>query len=95
MVVRDTSNGVSIEGYMNNDSPKDTDKPTNNWVLVLNKTDVGNNWHTKNNKSACPDSNRSQDSGRLITWGGPLVIFRSDNLSYLEWKWASVREIVS
>ncbi len=94
MVVRDTPNGVNVEGYLNRDSPEDTDKPTNNWVLVLNKTDTGNNWHTKNNKSACPDSNSSQYSGRIIDWGGPLVIFRSDNLNDVDWKWASVREIV-
>lgn len=94
MVVRDINNGVTIEGYLNRDSPQDGDKPTNNWVLVLNKTDSGNNWHTKNLESACPDSHSSQYSGRLINWGGPLVVFRSDNLDDVDWKWASVREIL-
>lgn len=95
MVVSDGPNGVQVKGYLNFDSPGDTDSPTNNWTLVLEKIDNGNNWHTKNGKSACPDSDSSEFSGRLIDWGGPIVIFRSDNLKDVEWKWASVREISS
>jgi hypothetical protein len=93
-VVHDTPDGVAVEGYLNLDSPKDNDRPTNNWKLVLNKTDTGSNWHTANGKSVCPDSDSPEYSGRLIKWGGPLVIFRSDNIKDLEWKWASVREII-
>ena len=33
MVVRDTPNGVNVEGYVNRDSPQDTDEPTDNWYL--------------------------------------------------------------
>ena len=95
MVVLNVPNGVNVKGYLNLDSPEDTDLPTNNWTLVLEKTDNGNNWHTDNGKSACPDSNSSEFSGRLIDWGGPIVIFRSDNLKDVDWKWASVREISS
>lgn len=95
MVVHDAPNGVKVEGYLNVDSPKDTDSPTNNWIPVLNKTDTGDNWKTKDGKGVCPSSNSNTESGRLINWGGPIVIFRSDNLSDYEWKWASVREIIS
>jgi hypothetical protein len=95
MVVYDVPNGVRIEGYLNIDSPKDTDPPTNNWIPVINTTDTGDNWKTKDGKGVCPTSNSNTESGRLINWGGPIVIFRSDNLSDYEWKWASVREIVA
>jgi hypothetical protein len=33
------------------------------------------------------------DSKMLITWGGPIAVFRWDDSSDVDFKWLSVREI--
>ena len=89
-VVSDTPKGVRVEGYLNFDSDKDKDLPTNNWRSVLNFTDTGSNWHVKSGLCGMAKN----DTGHIIEWGGPLVIFRWDGFEDVEWKWASVREIM-
>ncbi|MGB8777254.1 MAG: hypothetical protein WCC82_03370, partial [Nitrososphaeraceae archaeon] len=75
---------VKMESYIDN-------RNTNYWVQVTNLTDAGN-WYAKS-----PDSEfNSADCGRpknyVITNGGSIVTFRSDNIVW-DFKNLSVREI--
>jgi hypothetical protein len=75
---------VKMESYVDN-------RNTNYWVQVTNLTDTGN-WYAKS-----PDSEfNSADCGRpknyVITNGGSIATFRSDNIVW-DFKNLSVREI--
>lgn len=59
--------------------------PSNNWTKVFEFTDDGD-WaggHTK-----CGGSNNT-----VITWGGPIAVFRWDQIPDMDVKYFSVREI--
>lgn len=58
---------------------------TNNWHLVLKYNDNGN-WG-----GGYPNCGGSPT--QIITWGGPIVLFRWDNISDMDVKFFSVREI--
>jgi hypothetical protein len=69
------------------------DKDANNvWGEnpVLEFEDQGN-WRIQNNN----ENECGGDKNEKITWGGPVVIFRWDNLTDVDLKCASVREIIS
>jgi len=57
----------------------------NNWHRVLKFTDSGN-WGGGQPNCGGPDT-------QVITWGGPIAIFRWDNLEDMDVKFFSVREI--
>src|SRR5262249_53201033 len=61
------------------------EKGTNEWKQVLRSVDDGH-WATGGTR--CGGT-----SSTVITWGGPLAIFRSDHLLDLDIKYMSVREI--
>jgi hypothetical protein len=61
------------------------DKADNNWKLVHSYVDDGN-WG--GGKPNCNGSDKT-----IITWGGPIATFRWDNLSDVDFKNLSVREI--
>ena len=62
----------------------------NNWGTepVLEYVDAGG-WEIDGNDNEC-DGRRDEK----IVWGGPVVIFRSDQLKNFDIKYASVREII-
>ena len=69
------------------------DKDANNvWGdnPILEYEDRGN-WRIQNNRN----NECGGDKNEKITWGGPVVIFRWDNLTDVDIKYASVREIIS
>jgi hypothetical protein len=57
----------------------------NNWHRVLRFTDNGN-WGGGTPNCGGPDT-------QIITWGGPIAIFRWDNIDDMDVKYFSVREI--
>jgi hypothetical protein len=75
---------VKMESYIDN-------KDTNYWVQVTNLTDEGG-WPAKGSdeKFYSAGCNRAKDY--IITNGGPIVTFRSDNIVW-EFKNLSIREI--
>jgi hypothetical protein len=75
------------------------DKEANNvWgdEPVFANTDDGG-WHIEKDPEKNPKGENECPGGQTdekIVWGGPVVIFRSDQLTEFEIKWASVREII-
>lgn len=70
--------GVKLEHWLD-------DKADNNWKLVHSYVDNGD-WG--GGKPDCGDSDKT-----IITWGGPVATFRWDNLTEVDFKNLSVREI--
>lgn len=69
------------------------DKNANNdWGSgpVLAKLDNGE-WYI--DEEDRPNECRGNDEQK-VTWGGPVTIFRWDNLQNIDFKWASIREII-
>ena len=69
----------------NNGLNNKTGLPSNNWTKVFEFTDDGD-WaggHTK-----CGGSNNT-----IITWGGPIAVFRWDQIPDMDVKYFNVREI--
>ena len=76
---------VKIELWLDKDA-------NNDWGAkpVLEFEDNGGNWKIdKNKNNECKGSKTER-----ITWGGPVVIFRWDNLMDVDIKKVSVREII-
>jgi hypothetical protein len=77
---------VKIELWLDKDANSDLgEKP------VLEFEDNGSNWKIKNNKNNECNGSKTE----RITWGGPVVIFRWDNLIDVDLKKVSVREIIA
>lgn len=70
---------------------KDVEKMTNYWVQVTNLTDNGG-WSAKSSDEKFYSTNCNKPKDYILTNGGPMVTFRSDNLVW-EFKDLSVREI--
>ena len=81
---------VKMELWLDKDNDK-ASMPDQDWgeVPALNHEDIGN-WKIENNHMNECNGNKNEK----ITWGGPVVIFRWDNLIDVDIKYASVREIV-
>jgi hypothetical protein len=62
---------------------------TNNWVKKHEFTDSGQ-WTPRGAIGNCG----AGQTATPITWGGPLAVFRSDNMSSYSVKWMSVRSIL-
>jgi hypothetical protein len=86
VVMYNTNNNsaVKMESYIDN-------KDTNYWVQVTNLTDNGG-WSAKSSDEKFNSTNCNRPKDYIITNGGPIVTFRSDNLVW-EFKDLSVREI--
>lgn len=85
---KDGKEVVKLEQWL--DEGKDNiDQPGNKWgnKPVREDTDDGD-WESGDKYGHCGGTSRQE-----ITWGGPIVIFRSDKIKY-SFKWASVREII-
>ena len=70
--------GVKLEAWLDDDN-------NNNWVKVNEYTDKGG-WGDEGG-----ECNGADD--QILTWGGPIVSFRWDNVDDCKWKKFSVREI--
>jgi len=75
---------VKLEQWLD-DSTDNVSSPGNHWHRVLEYTDKGN-WGGGQNNCGGTDTT-------IITWGGPIAIFRWDNIDDLDVKHFSVREI--
>lgn len=86
VVMYNTNNNsaVKMESYIDN-------KDTNYWVQVTNLTDKGG-WSAKSSDEKFYSTNCNKPKDYILTNGGPIVTFRSDNLVW-EFKDLSVREI--
>jgi hypothetical protein len=86
VVMYNTNNNsaVKMESYIDN-------KDTNYWVQVTNLTDNGG-WSAKSSDEKFYSMNCNKPKDYILTNGGPIVTFRSDNLVW-EFKDLSVREI--
>jgi hypothetical protein len=86
VVMYNTNNNsaVKMESYIDN-------KDTNYWVQVTNLTDNGG-WTAKSSDEKFYSTNCNKPKDYILTNGGPIVTFRSDNLVW-EFKDLSVREI--
>ena len=73
------NNSVKLEQYID-------DNANNNWNKVLSYVDDG---HWGGGTPACGGSSDAQ----VITWGGPIAIFRWDNIDDMDIKNFSIREI--
>ena len=78
------NSAVKMESYIDN-------KDTNYWVQVTNLTDNGG-WSAKSSDEKFYSTNCNKPKDYILTNGGPIVTFRSDNLVW-EFKDLSVREI--
>jgi hypothetical protein len=78
------NSAVKMESYIDN-------KDTNYWVQVTNLTDNGG-WSAKSSDEKFYSTNCNKPKDYVLTNGGPIVTFRSDNLVW-EFKDLSVREI--
>lgn len=78
------NSAVKMESYIDN-------KDTNYWVQVTNLTDNGG-WSAKSSDEKFYSANCNKPKDYILTNGGPIVTFRSDNLVW-EFKDLSVREI--
>lgn len=69
----------------------------NDWgeIPVLEKEDSGG-WFIKRDRDRNPNGDNECDGEKdeKISWGGPIVTFRWDNLTDVDIKFASVREII-
>jgi hypothetical protein len=72
------NNSVKLEQYIDDNS-------NNSWHKVLSYTDNG---HWGGGKPNCGGSDT-----QVITWGGPIAIFRWDNIDDMDIKDFSIREI--
>jgi hypothetical protein len=86
VVMYNTNNNsaVKMESYIDN-------KDTNYWVQVTNLTDNGG-WSAKSSDEKFYSTSCNKPKDYILTNGGPIVTFRSDNLVW-EFKDLSVREI--
>jgi hypothetical protein len=86
VVMYNTNNNsaVKMESYIDN-------KDTNYWVQVTNLTDNGG-WSAKSSDEKFNSTNCNRPKDYILTNGGPIVTFRTDNLVW-EFKDLSVREI--
>ena len=73
-----SNHSVRLEQWIDEDS-------NNNWHKVLSYTDDG---HWSGGHPNCGGSNN-----QVITWGGPIAIFRWDNIDDMDVKDFSMREI--
>jgi hypothetical protein len=84
-IMYNTNNtSVKMESYIDN-------RNTNYWVQVTNLTDSGN-WYAKSPDSEFNRADCGRPKNHVITNGGSLVTFRSDNIVW-DFKNLSVREI--
>ena len=72
------NNSVKLESYVDKDA-------NNQWIKVAELVDSGN-WG--NDMMHC----NAKTEGAVISWGSPMIIFKSDNVTY-DFKNLSVREI--
>jgi hypothetical protein len=77
---------VKMESYLD-------DKANNNWSKVTDLTDNGG-WYANSPDTVFYGANCGKAKDYIITNGGPLAIFRSDNMTW-NFKDLSVREIQS
>jgi hypothetical protein len=75
---------VNLEQWID-DGFDSTNTPRNNWHKIFEFTDTGN-WRAVQNY--CGGT-----SNTIIKWGGPIAIFRWDNIDDMDFKNFSVREI--
>ena len=75
---------VKLESYIDNTN-------TNFWIKVSDLVDDGG-WYSKSNDSEFFSAGCDRDKDFVVTNGGPVVTFRSDNLTW-EFKDLSIREI--
>jgi hypothetical protein len=75
---------VKLEQWLD-DSTNNINPPRNQWHKVLEYSDDGN-WGGGQNDCGGTDTT-------IITWGGPIAIFRWDNIDDMDVKDLSVREI--
>jgi hypothetical protein len=80
----DNNTAVKMESYIDN-------KDTNYWVQVTNLTDEGG-WPAKSSDEKFYSAGCNRPKDYIITNGGPIVTFRSDNIVW-EFKNLSIREI--
>lgn len=86
VVMYNTNNNsaVKMESYIDN-------KDTNYWVQVTNLTDNGG-WSAKSSDEKFYSTNCNKPKDYILTNGGPIVTFRSDNIIW-DFRDLSVREI--
>jgi hypothetical protein len=75
---------VKLESYIDNTN-------TNFWIKVSDLVDDGG-WYSKSNDAEFYSAGCDRDKDFVVTNGGPVVTFRSDNLTW-EFKDLSIREI--
>jgi len=75
---------VKLESYLDNSG-------TNNWIEVADVVDNGG-WYAKTSNSLFYSANCDKPKDYIITNGGPIATFRSDDLVW-DFKDLSVREI--
>ena len=80
----DNDTAVKLESYIDNTN-------TNFWIKVSDLVDDGG-WYSKSNDSEFYSAGCDRDKDFVVTNGGPVVTFRSDNLTW-EFKDLSIREI--
>jgi hypothetical protein len=78
------NSAVKMESYIDN-------KNTNYWVQVTNLTDNGG-WSAKSSDEKFYSANCDRPKDYIITNGGPIVTFRSDNIVW-DFRDLSAREI--
>jgi hypothetical protein len=89
MVIYDIGNGsVKVEQWV--DDQSNNIQPGNHWRKVLETTDHGQWGPTRGSiGSACGGG-----EFQVASWGGPIALFRWDNIDNMDIKNASVREII-
>jgi hypothetical protein len=87
VVVYNLNNGtaVKMESYLD-------DKANNQWLKVTDLTDDGG-WYANSPDDIFYSANCGKVKNYIITNGGPLAVFRSDNMTW-NFKDLSVREII-
>lgn len=65
---------------------------TNTWKKTHTFTDTGANWPPRGSIGNC-NLPPSPSGSPVIDFGGPLTVFRSDNIQDYDMKWASIRSI--
>ena len=89
MVIYDIGNGsVKVEQWV--DDHSNNIQPGNHWRKVLETIDHGQWGPTRGSiGSACGGG-----EFQVASWGGPIALFRWDNIDNMDIKDASVREII-
>ena len=77
-------NTVKLEQWID-DGSSNINAPGNNWHKLLEFTDIGKWGGGTPNCGGTPST--------IITWGGPIIDYRWDNIDDMDFKNASVREI--